>query len=488
MMTLSRIPFCGALLAVAACGNAPDALDMSTPSALETEAAGAELVADMTAPPGYTFSTVMSAEDAVPGGDEAYCFSADDLNDNGDPVFSALLHTGPVGAGVAYFRTKNGALELLGRTGESAPGGVTLGSAHEWFSGSLNAAGDTTFSFKIDGAPVSAPHGRSNGLFRNDRNGVETAILLPDVTLAPNGAPFRGVAMRTSVNNRADIVFSGMIDTSEGIHLANEPYEGLGYGIFQAHRAKKGPPHKGNKIKSLVSPGDPAPGGGTFDFAQNPSMNERGDVAFGAHVAGEECRLLGHTQAQRIFCGESVYLRDKHGDIVSIAHQDEPAPGGGTFRLAFGPVLNNDGDIAFIGDLTPAPGMLQTLGVFLHKNGQTVAVARPGAAMPGGGNMVSASGYVTGYDLSDDGEVVFHATLDVDDNQDGYSDTGVYAWKDGVLRLVVRAGMPFEDQGIVAWVAQYYGYGLASNNAGQVVFSLGFASGHQALVLATPAP
>ncbi|MFS8069873.1 MAG: hypothetical protein ACMG6S_26205, partial [Byssovorax sp.] len=108
--------------------------------------------------------------------------------------------------------------------------------------------------------------------------------------------------------------------------------------------------------------------------------------------------------------------------------------------------------------------------------------------MPGGGNIVTATGYVTGYDLSDDGEVVFHATLDVDSNQDGYPDTGVYAWKDGVLRLVVRAGMPFEDQGVIAWVGQYYGYGLASNNAGQVVVSLGFASGHQALVLATPAP
>ena len=107
--------------------------------------------------------------------------------------------------------------------------------------------------------------------------------------------------------------------------------------------------------------------------------------------------------------------------------------------------------------------------------------------MPGGGNMVTATGYVTGYDLSDDGEVVFQARLDVDDDQDGNPDTGVYAWKDGALRLVVRSGRPFENQGMVAWVAQYYGYGLASNNAGQVVVPLGFASGHQALVLATPA-
>lgn len=488
MMNLYRIPLCGALLAVAACGNASDALDLSTPSAPETGAADAELVADETAPPGYSFSTVMSAEDAAPGGGTAYCFFADDLNDNGDAVFSSLLHTGTVKSGSGTFRTKNGALELLGRTGEGAPGGVTFGPQHDSFSGSLNESGDTIFAFSIDGAPVSAPYGRNVGLFRNDKNGVETAILLPDVTLAPNGKPFRGVNMRTSVNNRADLVFSGMIDTSEGIHVANEPYGGLGYGIFQARRDNPSQPHRNTKIRSLVSPGDPAPGGGTFDFAQNVSMNERGEVAFGGHVAGEECRLLGHTQAQRIFCGESVYLRDTQGHIVSIAHQDEPAPGGGTFRIAFGPVVNNHGEVVFVGDLTPAPGISETLGVFLHTNGQTVAVARPGDAMPGGGNIVTVTGYVTGYDLSDDGEVVFHAKLDVDDDQDGNPDTGIYAWKDGVLRLVVRAGRPFENQGMVAWVAQYYGYGLASNNAGQVVVSLGFASGHQALVLATPTP
>ena len=151
-------------------------------------------------------------------------------------------------------------------------------------------------------------------------------------------------------------------------------------------------------------------------------------------------------------------------------------------------MINNHGEVLFIGDLTPAPGALESLGVFLYKNGQTVAVARPGAAMPGGGNMVSATGYVTGYDLNDDGEVVFHAKLDVDDNQDGYADTGLYAWKDGVLRLIVRAGKPFENQGVVTYVANYWGYGLASNNAGQVAFSLGFESGPQLLVLAAPAP
>src|SRR5205814_9471281 len=106
------------------------------------------------------------------------------------------------------------------------------------------------------------------------------------------------------------------------------------------------------------------------------------DVAFGAHVVGEECVEVGGDCR----CGESIYLKDgATGAIRSIAHQGDPAPGGGVFRLAFGGLVNNRGDIGFIGDLTPAPDVGQALGVFLFSKGTTVAVARPGDAMPGGG-------------------------------------------------------------------------------------------------------
>ena len=51
-----------------------------------------------------------------------------------------------------------------------------------------------------------------------------------------------------------------------------------------------------------VAPGDPAPGGGTFDYTYNPWINDRGDVAFGGHVAGEEVvvRLPGGERRVRI--------------------------------------------------------------------------------------------------------------------------------------------------------------------------------------------
>src|SRR5438309_342242 len=83
----------------------------------------------------------------------------------------------------------------------------------------------------------------------------------------------------------------------------------------------------GGRIVSVVSPGDRAPGGGRFDFAEIPWINNAGDVAFGAHIAGEECIDIGDER-----CGDSVYLKNTHtGEIRSIAHQGDPAPGGGVF-------------------------------------------------------------------------------------------------------------------------------------------------------------
>jgi hypothetical protein len=65
------------------------------------------------------------------------------------------------------------------------------------------------------------------------------------------------------------------------------------------------------------------------------------------------------------------------------------------FRQAFSPVVNDSGAIAFLGDLTPPPAVDEVIGVYLHQRGVTIAVARPGDAMPGGGLFVT-SAFITG--------------------------------------------------------------------------------------------
>src|SRR5205814_10437307 len=96
------------------------------------------------------------------------------------------------------------------------------------------------------------------------------------------------------------------------------------------------------------------------------------------------------------------------GIIQSIAHRGDPAPGGGVFRLAFGPVVNSRGDVVFIGHLPPPPATGAALAVFLFsKKGTTIAVARPGDPMPGGGTFVTAGFFDATYDLNQRGDVSF---------------------------------------------------------------------------------
>jgi hypothetical protein len=55
-----------------------------------------------------------------------------------------------------------------------------------------------------------------------------------------------------------------------------------------------------------------------FEFVEVAWINDLGDVGFGAHLQGEE------------FLQDNVYLSKAPSfQIISIAHQGEPAPGGG---------------------------------------------------------------------------------------------------------------------------------------------------------------
>src|SRR5262249_41150359 len=156
----------------------------------------------------------------------------------------------------------------------------------------------------------------------------------PNGTPAPVGGKFAGVFFGTSVNNAEALVFTGIISTDKGIHIPGQPYVGLGMGVFKASAA--------GEISDIVSPGDPSPSGGTFDFAQSGWISDAGDVAFEAHVRGEEITGVdAPNQSFLINALGSLYVRRaSSGAITSIAHSGDPAPGGGAFRQALSPVMN----------------------------------------------------------------------------------------------------------------------------------------------------
>lgn len=456
---------CLALATIAACGPADEPIgsgDISTISSplLKTT---------------YSYRRVITAGDPLPGG--APCgmyFSLDGLNSRGDLAFGV-----DIPSGYARYQSSGGHIQQVALPGDPLAGGITLGEG-TGFGDLINETGTQAFVFLVDANfDQSRPSGRHNGVFTasTHRKGL-TPIMLPDQTLAPGGHPFRGAFLHPSINNREEITFTGMIETPHGIHLPMQPYGGLGLGVFMADHHRH--------IKSLAVPGSPAPGGGTFDLAENATLNDQGDVAFGAHVAGEACVDAGIKQADRLFCGESVYLRRRDGQVVSIAHQDSSAPGGGTYRLAFGPLINNRGDIVFIGDLSTPPSVGAQLGLFIHRHGRTVAIARPGDSLPGGGHMSSAGFYVSAYGLNQSGEAVFFAKLDTDEDKDGQPDTGVYMWRDGKLGLVARTGSSIPGLGTVAVVASGNGFSVNNNDLGQVAMPVMMTDGKTHLVIATP--
>src|SRR5215471_10093044 len=95
-------------------------------------------------------------------------------------------------------------------------------------------------------------------------------------------------------------------------------------------------------LRTVVSAGQAAPGGGTFEHFSVESQpvvappNARGDVAFFASLL----RGVG---------SEGLFLATARG-IVKVAVAGEPAPGisSGTFANLDFPALNDRGDVAFL--------------------------------------------------------------------------------------------------------------------------------------------
>jgi len=430
----------------------------------------------LASPAGYDFTEIARLGSLAPGGGEfTFDFEPSAVNNSGQVAFTADLTTG----GEGIFLARRDEISEIMRPGDPAPGGGIFDSVELGRIG-LNQGGDLSFAFTLD--PLTSPIGLNAGVYRFSHSTQSLSkVMMPDDP-APGGGTFKGAYFNTSINNRGDIVFSGFV-TDGDIAPTTPPGSGapdfLGTGLFVADR-------RGNLAK-VVGPGDPAPGGGTFDVAVNGWINDGGDIAFGGHEAGEECIDVG----EPLVCGESVYLRTAStGLIQSIAHQGDPSPRCGTpYRVAFGPVVNGRGDIVFIGDLTPT---LDVAGVFLFTNGGTTAVACPGDPMPGGGTMLSAGTQDNTYGLNNAGDVSFAATLS--DNA-----AGIFVFSKGSLHLVARTGTVIPGLGTLVHLGPpdvasppFPPSALCGgliNERGQVLFSATLRDGNidnTVLLLATP--
>jgi hypothetical protein len=240
---------------------------------------------------------------------------------------------------------------------------------------------------------------------------------------------------RPTVNEAGTIVFNGVFadNQTEGIFLESQE-------VLQ-------PP--------LVRAGDAAPGGGTFGFFGSLGLDDQGTVAFwgalgtpsnftsGVFLApgGGQLQALalpgdpatrscgttftdfGFDSVSINNQGEVAFIGDflsnaipscfdglfvaAGGSVRKVAQQSDLAPGGGRFGPFFSDrttILNEAGEVAFVASVS---GSMTPCGLFLA-DGQMVCLVRFGDLAPGGGSFTS----VGDPSLNDIGTVAFRGTLD----------------------------------------------------------------------------
>ncbi len=137
----------------------------------------------------------------------------------------------------------------------------------------------------------------------------------------------------------------------------------------------------------------------------------------------------------------------------------------------------------------PPPDVFSLRGLFLYSEGETVPIARPGDAMPGGGRLVTAAGGEV-FHLNNKGDVAFAARLDTGED-------GLYVSSEGSLRLVARTGTVIPGVGEIAALLppDLVGIGsgpfpIGANDRGQILFTAAVDDGsgilRGVLLLATP--
>ena len=430
-------------------------------------------------PSGYTFhkrATIATPCTGVRGGIFfQYDFEPWSVNKYGDLAFAADFTNDPhqtcgvllPSDGEGAFLSRDGQITNLALTGNPAPGGGTFSYGVLGYT-AINDPGDIAVVLGLEPfTPADLEGFNKAGLYHFSHTTQRlTAVVVPGVTAAPGFGVFQSTGQHASLNSFGHIAFPGVVRTTKGTGAD------LGQGIFLAG--------ENGHFSTIVAPGDPAPGGGVFNFAVNPWINDRGDIAFGAHVATDDCiPVSGFGPA----CSESIYVKSgTTGVVESIAHQGAPAPGGGHYQYAWGPVLNDQGDIVFMGELgnqaPPPPGAPR--GIFLHSGRTTAAIARPGDSMPGGGRIatVNPTAIVGNYSLNNRGEVSFIASLEG-------GDSGLYVHSGTSLHVVVRTGTRIPGVGTVASVADDINGG-SLNDRGHIFFWARLTDGSGVLLVAEP--
>ena len=367
----------------------------------------------------YTIQGVLVTGEAAPGGGAFTQFSDPALNDRGDLAFAAS--TSAPGARYAVFLLKDGRLGTLAVAGRPAPTGGTF----TVFNDVVLSDRDTVVFLGRTTDPVA-----HQGLYLA-RAGTVGAVVAAGQP-APAGGAFTDFANPT-INGNDVVAFVGRMSraAAEGIFTTGE----------------------GSLVPAVLA-GQPAPGGGAFQFFLDgsPAQNDRGDLAF-----------IASTAPQGTF---GVYVL-VGGRPVPVVTTDDDAPVGGPFTEFGMLALTNAGTVGFVGRTARS-----AVREALYVTGRAVLVALAQQGQAAGGETFTTFANAA---MNDDEAVVFELG-----RPDPIPRAVFLATRAGV-RVVVAAGDAAPSG------RRFRAFGIAAiNSRGQVAFVAETDDGRHGIYLATP--
>jgi hypothetical protein len=228
-------------------------------------------------------------------------------------------------------------------------------------------------------------------------------------TLADESSPVNPFLGSIAINNHADIVFPGF-NGSFGLFLISN-----------------------GQISQLVNESVPLPDGNILQDAENLSLNDNDDLV-----------LIG-----RFFFGNIIY-EVSQGNVIRLAADGDPAPGGGTFIISFdnltGLGINNHRQIVF-----NAFASTSGSGIFLNDNGNASRIVGAGDQAPDGGSFLIVGSPV----INNAGQIAFFGQTSV-------SQSAIFVFTGSRIVEVAHAqgqlqnlGSPqINDNGVVAFSGQ----------------------------------
>ncbi|MBB6428984.1 PEP-CTERM sorting domain-containing protein [Algisphaera agarilytica] len=437
------------------------------------------------------------------------------LSDSGEVAFEAVLATGagPAVTGVndgAIFGP-NGGLGLIAREGAPAPGTADNAVFADFDEIDFSAAGDFLLQVELatgTGAAVTSANDQAL-LGPTAGPGSALGVIARRGDPAPgvaDGAAYLGFSNRNTINNQGEVAFAHSLQTGTGTVVDDDN-----------NSAVFGP--SGSGLGLLGREDSPAPGvsdGAEFSgFGGAPVLNNAGDTAFVGFLRtgnGDPVEDSGPDSNNSALFGPTS---GSGSSLGLVARANDPAPGtadDAEFDSFNAVRLNDHGDLLFTASVRTGTGApvddsfsgpdSNNFAIFGPTDGPGSAlgvIARRGDTAPGVTDGAELNFFATPQ-FNNAGQAAFISFLR-DGTGGGAVDstngTGLFAYADGELSLIARAGDLFtvlladgitEEQRTISFIS--FGSTVdngtpALNNEGQLAFTLSFTDGSGGIFVAT---